>query len=59
MQTNPAKFQCIFFGSKDKKPLQLSENIVFRVVDCVKLLGVDIDSNLSFNSNITRICDNA
>ena len=54
-----AKFQCIFFGSKDKETLRLSENIVLDVVDCVKLLGVDIDRNLSFNSHITRICKKA
>ncbi len=56
MQTNPAKFQCIFFGSKHKETLRLSENIALDVVDCVKLLGVDIDLNLYFNSHITSIC---
>ncbi len=59
MQANPAKFQCIFFGSKNKETLRLSENIALDVVDCVKLLGVNIDRNLSFNSHITRICKKA
>ncbi len=35
MQANPAKFHCIFFGSKDKETLRLSEYIVLDVVDCV------------------------
>ncbi len=51
-EANPAKFQCIFFGSKNKETLRLSENIALDVVDCVKLLGVDINRNLSFNSHI-------
>ncbi len=59
MQANPAKFQCIFFGSNDKETLRLSENIVLDVVYCVKLLGVDTDRNLSFNSHIIRICKKA
>ena len=43
-----------------KKMLALSENIALDVVDCVDtLLGVDIDSNLSFISHITRICKKA
>ncbi len=48
-----------FLGSNHKETMQLSENIVLDVVDCLKLSGVDIDRNLSFNSHITRICKKA
>ncbi len=42
-----------------KESLQFSESITLDVVDCVKLLGVDIDKKLTFSSHIGRICKKA
>ncbi len=43
----------------ENETLQLSESITLGIVDCVKLLGIDIDKKLTFSSHIARICKKA
>jgi hypothetical protein len=59
MVANPAKFQIIFLGIKDKK---LGVNIDGKIVlgsEQVKLLGVILDNNLNFLPHIKEICAKA
>ncbi len=44
---------------RKKETLQLSESITLDVVDCVKLLGVDIHKKLELSSHIARVCNKA
>ena len=61
MQANPDNFQAIAVGKKthDKKPM--IKLIVPQVIceDEVKLLDVDIDFNLTFDSHIQSLCRKA
>ena len=58
MQANPDKFQAIAVGKKthDKKPMIKIESATVFCEDQVKLLGVDIDFNLTFDSHIQSLC---
>ena len=61
MQANPEKFQAIAIGqrSSDKiKSFQIN-GIDIPCENEVKLLGVDIDFKLSFNSHVSNICKKA
>ena len=57
MVANPKKFQLMFLGLHRKKRLQLNieENKVPKAGQ-VKLLGVEIDSKLTFNKYIETLC---
>lgn len=61
MKANPDKFQAIAVGKKthDKSPVFKLGNASIECEDIVKLLGVDIDFNLSFDSHIQNICKKA
>ena len=61
MKANPEKFQAITLGHKThKKNLNFKFNsIVIQSEDEVKLLGVNLDFLLSFNSHISSICKKA
>ena len=61
MQANPDKFQAIAVGKRT-----FNENPTFNIgnasISCdesVKLLGVDIDFNLSFDKHISNVCSKA
>ncbi len=56
MQANPAKFQYILFGATRDRRLELTGGFELNALDCEKLLGVDIDKDLSFNATISRLC---
>ena len=58
---NPEKFEAITLGHKThKKNLNFKFNgIVIQSEDEVKLLGVNLDFLLSFNSHISSICRKA
>ncbi len=56
MQANPAKFQYILFGNTEDRRLELTGGTELDAVDCVKLLGVDIDKDLNFRTHISRLC---
>ena len=61
MQANPDKFQAIAVGKKTFS-LSPSFNISNTTISCeetVKLLGIDLDCNLSFNIQITKMCRKA
>ena len=62
MQANPTKFQGIIFSRKDiaedEYLLSTSENEI-QCSKHVRLLGIDIDSKLSFASHIQNICKKA
>jgi len=59
MTANPEKFQIMFLGTNDYIPDFLIQNISVPVVDCVKLLGVNIDKKLNFRNHVDKICNNA
>ena len=60
MVANPEKFQLIFIALKDDIKLCIDVNgIVVQMTDCVKLLGVTIDSMLHFNQHVQSICKKA
>ncbi len=55
MQSNPTKFQSIFFGNTI--PCTVSVNdINIEPTPCIKLLGVTIDNQLKFSKHISNIC---
>ena len=47
MQANPAKFQYSLFGTTEDRRLELTGGTELNALDCVKLLGVDIDKDLN------------
>ena len=61
MQANPDKFQAIAVGKKthDKKPMIKIDSATVFCEDKVKILGVDIDFNLTFDSHIQSLCKKA
>ena len=61
MKANPHKFQAIATGKKthNKNPKFEIDNNIISCDNVVKLLGVDIDFNLSFNTHIQNICKKA
>ena len=61
MQANPGKFQAIAVGKKTfgKSPVFSFDTVNITCEEVVKLLGVDIDFNLSFDSHISNICKKA
>ena len=61
MQANPGKFQAIAVGKKtfEKSPVFRFESVNITCEEVVKLLGVDIDFNLSFDQHISNICKKA
>ena len=58
MEANPSKFQLLFMKSKNKVTFQIGGNRVDSE-DCVTLLGVILDKNLSFNEQISQLCRKA
>ena len=61
MQANPNKFQAIAVGKRkhDKSPVFNFGPISVNCDEIVKLLGIDIDFKLSFDSHISSICKKA
>ena len=57
MVANPEKFQLMFLGLKDdpKLCIDINGNVV-QMTDSVKLLGITIDSKLSFKQHVQSIC---
>ena len=58
MQPNPTKFQSIFFGETPQCTVNV-DNINIQPTGVIKLLGVSIDSQLSFSQHINEICRKA
>ena len=56
MVANPAKFQVIFPGSDNSQLGLVIDNNLIASSNCVKLLGVSIDSKLTFTPHITDMC---
>lgn len=61
MQANPNKFQAIAVGKRthDKSPVFNFGPISVTCDETVKLLGIDIDFKLTFDSHISNICKKA
>jgi len=60
MQANPEKYQSIVFGSKEDLPKSFTiKGQIVQCADNVRLLGVDIDRKLSFNTHISELCKKA
>ena len=57
MVANPAKFQVMFLGIKQKPRLCININGNYLPAsDKVKLLGVTIGCKLNFNSHVENLC---
>ena len=54
MEANPSKFQAILFKCR-KNDLNIGDELI-KHVSHVKLLGVLIDDNLSFNEHVSKLC---
>ena len=63
MEFNPSKCQVVHVtGSKSKRPIKtdyILHGQVLESVTCAKYLGVDISSDLTWNSHVDRIAGNA
>ncbi len=55
MQSNPTKFQSIFFGKTSKCNIYFN-NINIEPTGLIKLLGVSLDAHLKFTTHIANIC---
>ena len=55
MMANPGKFQFMLLGNKQSMNLEISE-VKLKPAKSVKLLGLDIDHKLKFDSHISTIC---
>ena len=58
MVVNPNKFQLMFLGLHEEQKLRL--NIVAEKISStehIKLLGIEIDSQLRFNMHVKTLCD--
>ena len=61
MQADPEKFQALAIGKKtiDKKPVFEINDVKISCDETVKLLGVEIDYLMKFDSHISSICRKA
>jgi hypothetical protein len=61
MQANPDKFQVLAVGKKtyEKRPTINIQNFELTCEDSVKLLGIEIDYQLNFDTHISTICRKA
>ena len=60
MVANPSKFQIMFLGLHQPHKLCLEiNNQIVPSSDTVKLLGIDIDSKLSFDNHVKAVCAKA
>ena len=60
MVANPSKFQIMFLGLHQPHKLWLEiNNQIVPSSDTVKLLGIDIDSKLSFDNHVKAVCAKA
>ena len=55
MKVNPDKFNAIIFGKNDCVNLTFND-ITVKSMDEVKLLGIKIDKQLTFNSHVSDLC---
>ncbi len=62
MKVNPDKFQFMIMSpvkEKEESLVKLSNECILRPTNCVKLLGVHIDQQLTMNKHIIVICNKA
>ena len=59
MVANPHKFQAIFLASADMKFKFEIDDITLVAEEYVKLLGVNLDKNLNYDTHIQQICKKA
>ncbi len=55
MQSNPTKFQSIFFGRTVQCDI-LVDNVLIQPANFIKLLGITLDNELKFDTHVTNIC---
>ncbi len=58
MQSNPTKFQSIFFGKTPKCSI-VTNDVTVESTGLITLLGVSIDAQLNFNNHVSNICTKA
>ena len=59
LQANPDKFQFILYSSDDKYMLTINKNVKLESLDYVKLLGVTVDTKLTFTRHVDELCSKA
>ena len=55
MKVNPDKFKTMIFGENERVNLTFND-IPIKSMDEVKLLGIKIDKQLTFNSHVSDLC---
>ena len=55
LQANPDKFQFILYNSDDKYMLTINKNVKLESLDYVKLLGVTVDTKLTFTRHVDEL----
>ena len=57
LAANPEKFQMLILGNKDTPKIEINlGHLKIKSTDSVELLGITIDSNLSFSDHIKSLC---
>ena len=59
LQANPDQFQFILYNSDDKYMLTINKNVKLESLDYVKLLGVTVDTKLTFTRHVDELCSKA
>ena len=60
MSANPDKFQAIVLGMKNPETMNFAVgNVTINPSQSVKLLGIEIDSKLNFDTHVHEICQKA
>ncbi len=58
MQSNPTKFQSIFFGNTPSCDISVN-TVIIQPTGIIKLLGVNLDAQLKFHEHIANLCTKA
>ena len=60
MEANQSKFKCIVFSKTSHLyDIKISESVTLESVKCAKIIGVEVDSRLSFSKRVAGPCQKA